>query len=348
MNLRTLLAALLAAGVALGLLFWAFPNQAKCAPVPPGVHPGGPTRISGPFTSNNLSVFLIHGENKLKGKTFLTLQEALTQKKLIVRETGDVNRLSVENLSDSVVFIQSGDIVKGGRQDRAMQYDLLIPPKSGQMPLPAFCVEHGRWSGRGGENAAKFDSSSNQLIGKDLKLAAKKAGDQSMVWDYVAQNQQKLCRKLCAPVASSPSPTSLQLTLENKKVQQSSSDHIKKLEKIIEGHNDVIGYAFAINGKMNSADVYASSELFKKLWPKLLQASAVEAIAEQEKGKTFKPADESQVRACLADADKAPAAPRQDVTKRCQIVTQESSRNILFETLDQDTNIWVHKNYVAK
>ena len=34
-------------------------------------------RLEGPFTQGNLTVFLIHGKDKIKGQTFITLQEAL-------------------------------------------------------------------------------------------------------------------------------------------------------------------------------------------------------------------------------------------------------------------------------
>ena len=51
----------------------------------------------------------------------------------------------------------------------------------------------------------------------------------------------------------------------------------------------MIGYVFAINGHVNSADVYASRALFVKLWPKLLKASAVEAVAELNKNVEVKP-----------------------------------------------------------
>ena len=60
-------------------------------------------RLEGPFTQGNLSVFLIHGKDKIKGGTFLTLQEALVQQKVIVRETRSVNELSIENISSEEV-----------------------------------------------------------------------------------------------------------------------------------------------------------------------------------------------------------------------------------------------------
>ena len=63
--------------------------------------------------------------------------------------------------------------------------------------------------------------------------------------------------------------------------------YIKKLSGIIDGKSDVIGYAFAVNGKISSSDVYGSNALFRQLWPKLLKASAVEAIAELQKDAKF-------------------------------------------------------------
>src|SRR5262249_42685987 len=101
--------------------------------------------ISGPYSHKNLTIFLLHGENQKAGKSPLTLQEAMAEKKVIVHETGNVNELSIENVSDEEVYVQSGDIVKGGRQDRVLAMDLIVPPKSGKMPIESFCVEHGRW-----------------------------------------------------------------------------------------------------------------------------------------------------------------------------------------------------------
>src|SRR4029453_14692317 len=75
-------------------------------------------RISGPYTHKNLSVFLAHGKDLLKGHSFLTLQEALAQKKVIVYETKDVNELSIKNLSNQDIYVQSGDIFRGGDRDR--------------------------------------------------------------------------------------------------------------------------------------------------------------------------------------------------------------------------------------
>src|SRR5262245_19304570 len=43
-------------------------------------------RLSGPYTHDNLTVFLVHGPETLDGKSFLTLREALAQGKAVVHE----------------------------------------------------------------------------------------------------------------------------------------------------------------------------------------------------------------------------------------------------------------------
>ena len=119
------------------------------------------------------------------------------------------------------------------------------------------------------------------------------------------------------------------------------------LVKVVEGQRDVIGYAFAINGHINSADVYASSELFKKLWPKLLKANAIEAIAELQQDK-FKPASSDSVRGFLTEAEKAKGSDK-DVNARVNLMTREDDENIMFETRDRKQDgAWIHRNYIKK
>lgn len=320
-----------------------------------GVHPGQTVegkdgyRLEGPFTQGNLTVFLIHGKDRIKGQTFITLQEALVQRKVIVRENGSVNELLIENISSEEVYVQSGDIVKGGKQDRMMAVDLILPPRSGKIPISAFCVENGRWSKRGSEESTVFNSSANVIAGRELKLAAKTAESQGEVWRQVAVAQDKLSANTGTRVNGAASPTSFQLALENKQVQTSADSYVKALGGILDGKPDVIGYVFAINGKINSADVYASSSLFKKLWPKLLQASAIEAVADLRRGEKFAAPPADAVRGFLDDSPKGTDEKQKDVSSRVQMVTRESKESVFFETRDRaKSDTWVHRNYIKK
>ena len=307
----------------------------------------GDYRLTGPYTHKNLTIFLVHGKNVLKAKSFLTLQEALVQKKVVVYETQSVNELSIQNFSNQDVYVQAGDIVKGGQQDRMIGVDLIVPPRSGKLPISAFCVEHGRWSGRGDERASVFSSSADAAATKEIKLAAKRSNSQGGVWESVTVAQDKLSRNVGARVNSPVSASSLQLAVENNKVQETADSYVKALDGVVNSSNDVIGYVFAINGKVNSADIYGSNVLFRKLWPKLLKANAVEAIAELQGGK-FKPASAESVQGFLSDSDKAKGSPK-DVSARVNLMTREDEENILFETRDRQQNgAWVHRNYIKK
>ncbi len=308
-------------------------------------------KISGPFTSGNLSVYLIHGKDTSKCQNFLTLQEALDKKQVVVKETGNVNELAIQNTGTMAVFIQSGDIVKGGRQDRTMQYDMIVPPKSGLLPIKSFCVEHDRWSQRGSEDASKFKGSNYQLAGKSLKMAAKYSGNQQEVWDMVQKvNSTNLTKAHVSPAqnAASSSPSSLQLTLENGKVKEASKKYVHDLQNIVEKKNDVVGYAFAINGKVNSVDLYGSSALFKKMWPKLINSSATEALTESESGKKYVVPKPSAIQECIDDARTARAQEKPTGAKS-KLLMQETKKTVLFETQDAASpGGWVHRNYMTK
>jgi hypothetical protein len=312
--------------------------------------------VAQPYNCDNLTIFLIHGEEKLPEAHFLTLQEALEQKKLIVHETGTVNELAIENLSLEEVYLQAGDIVKGGLQDRVFAYDVIVPAKSGKIPTGAFCVEKGRWRQRRAETGEEepsiiFCSSAERVHTKDLKFAVLASRSQADVWDKVSVAQDKLSAKLGASVRARRSATSLQLTLEDEKVEQRVERYVRELAPIIDGANGpgtVIGYAFAINGKVNSADLYASSALFKKLWPRLLKASAVEAVAEFEKSKSYAPVTADDVKACLNDTGRDKAVERQ-VTSRIRLITQETDKTIMQDTCDQERGgAWVHRSCLVK
>jgi len=202
-----------------------------------------PARISGPVTHENLTVFFIHGTSE-PGKAPLTLEEALAKRAVEVRETGNVNQLEIENSGNEPVFIQAGDIVKGGQQDRTLMVSLLLPPKSGRIPIASFCVEQGRWSARGKEDVKTFASSSGHIPSRDMKIAMQappkaaepvtnaatdpsrrgqtvlpRAGDetgrkQRAVWDGVSRLQKNLADKVGAPVAAPESMAAMESKCE--------------------------------------------------------------------------------------------------------------------------------------
>ena len=298
--------------------------------------------ISGPFVHQNLAIFLIHGTGPLAGKEFLSLQEAMEQGKVIVHETENVNELAIENLSGDEIFVQAGDIVKGGKQDRTFANDVVLGPHSGRVPIASFCVEQGRWSGRPGEVLSAFSISDNQLSNKSLKLAARHANDQGQVWQEVRSMQIQLSRVTAAEFGTT---SSLQLSLENDQVQEARDEYVEALRGSIQGEKDVIGFAFAINGELNSADLYASPSLFHKVYLKLLKASAIEAVASTKDSAPVQAPKAEAVRSWLAEAKEGQAS-QKPLSAGLHLVTRESETDLLFET--RDGAEWLHRSYIRK
>ena len=312
--------------------------------------------LSGPFTHANLTIFLLHGKD-MNPTPFTTLKEAIAAGYAVVNETGTVNQLTIENSSPELdIFIQSGDIVKGGRQDRVIASDLVVPARSGResikIKIDAFCCEHGRWSQRGGEDDRKFSSSEKAVAGKDLKKAVAADKDQQKVWKEVAQAQRGLMMRV-GRVQASESPTSLQLTLENKSLQEATEKYLKELAKVADGKKDVIGFAFAINGQMNGAEVYGSHMLFEKLWPKLVEAAVAEAVAEQAK----EPAKDKKVETVTAEAAKnflndcakGKVTQEREAGSRVKVITKEGAKTLFWETRDREhKDAIIHRSYLMK
>lgn len=320
-------------------------------------------RVSGPHVHENLAVYFIHGPSA-PGPVPLTLQEALDKGSVRVIETGEVNELKIENTGSDDIFIQSGDIVKGGRQDRVLSMSFVLPPKSGEVSLAAFCVEHGRWSGRGTESTAAFASADEALPSREAKLAMRapiKAGGgaerapldasdriytrQQEVWASVASVQNRLSEQLSAEVASPRSATSLQLSLENDKLKEAREAYIKALQSFGDEKGDIIGYVFAVNGKVNSADVYPSNALFRKMWPKLLAASITEAIGADKVAAA--PAPPTASVGDFLTAAESGSAQEETVSGLARQEVRDAKAAVFMEAKRGD-GAWVHRNYLAK
>ncbi len=304
--------------------------------------------ISSPYTHKNLTIFLIHGKDERTKSNIMTLQEAMERKLFVVYETSEVNELEVENLSKTQdVFIQSGDIVKGGKQDRVLAISIIIPARSGRVKIESFCVESGRWQKRGNEDVSKFDSSNDRVVTKELKLAANSARSQQEVWDQVSNAQDRLAKNVGGSIQAGASKSSLQLSLENGKVAANIDEYVKSLSGIINGKSDVIGYSFAINGKINSADIYVSNALFKKLWTKMLKATATEAVSSANQVRLADPVKAASVQGFLNDSEKAASKDR-SINSGASLRTREDKDNVMIEARDEKSKTVVHKSYVRK
>src|SRR5262245_4595362 len=199
--------------------------------------------VLGPFDHENVSVFLLTSAEQ-DDREYITLDQGLKDGLVKVSEQGQaqVNQLEIDNQSDQYLFLQEGDRVIGGQQDRIIITSLVIPPKSGTMPLPSFCVEAGRWVG-----GKQFHGSANAALApKDVRQSSKVANQQGRVWDSVRiiKHEAEKSGELNAPNTN----TSLTETLEAPQVKKVSDDCAAALRDILDDNPRAVGVAIAVNG----------------------------------------------------------------------------------------------------
>src|SRR5262245_57695614 len=111
---------------------------------PPGPVSGGNTmqidgttyNVTGPYAHENVSVFLIHTQTLQDDREFITLDEGLKEGvvKVTEKEQAQVSELEIDNQSERPLFLQEGDRLQGGKQDRTVITSIVVPAKSGKMP----------------------------------------------------------------------------------------------------------------------------------------------------------------------------------------------------------------------
>ena len=305
-------------------------------------------RLTGPYEYNNLKIFLVHAPDMPQSVIYTTLADAMARKVVVVHETGNVNELAIENVSPfEEVLVQAGDIVKGGRQDRVLAVDLILPSKSGVVPISAFCVEQARWQAREGESVDHF-TMTEMAANYSILRAVKDIADQAFVWGQVEASQNKIGAGVARSVRSQESRTSLVLAFENDTVRHAVAPYTSNLYSLPHRWNDVIGFVHAIDDEIMSADVYSSNMLFKKSWHRLLQAAAIEAVATARTDGARDPLSIETVASFLTGAEQG----TETVTRsnpRTLSLKRTTETELYFETRDTAYDgTWVHRNYLKR
>jgi len=284
-------------------------------------------KVLDPIRHGNLTVFPVVAAKSYPTAEFLTLDEGLHSGEVVVTEAGsvqglvrrhgqpvrqydgaEVNRLVLVNNSKRPLLLLAGEVVSGGKQDRVIGKDRIVPAESDPIDLSVFCVEHGRWvatSEHFGASQALYGSASRgpkppnapapMAIMVQPSVRAKAMGDknQQEVWDEVGKqtNAMKVQVAGAAPsVAHEMAPVSSYAKVnENQEVQKYVESVARPIEQSYQSlihqlrDRNAVGVVVAVNGRIIWADVFASSDLLTKYWPKLVRSYASEAVVTRAK-----------------------------------------------------------------
>ncbi len=290
--------------------------------VPCLVHAGEVTPASGysllsPIRSGNLTVFPVVAGKSHDTAEFLTLDEGLRSGDVVVTEAGqarglirhrprdpavmhpvrdaEVNRLVLVNNSKRPLLLLAGEIVTGGKQDRVIGKDRIVPAESDPVDLSVFCVEPGRWVAANGKSDFGYSAGAagGLLAAPVVRSKAMGAKDQQQVWDSVRSSQSAMAESVAvagAAPAEVNATTSYARVMDNKEVQKqvdAVAEPVRRnYESVIRQLRDknAVGVVVAVNGEIVWADIFASTQLLQKYWPKLARSYATEAVVTRAKG----------------------------------------------------------------
>jgi hypothetical protein len=269
-----------------------------------------------PIRSGNLTVFPVASKS-YETSEFLTLDEGLRSGDVVVTEAGqarglirrrpagpaighpaqdaEVNRLVLVNNSKRPLLLLAGEIVTGGKQDRVIGRDRIVPPESDPVDLSVFCVEPGRWTAMNGKN--EFDTAGRGaalFAAPAVRSKAMAAKNQQQVWDEVHNSQRVMSEAVAAAAAGAATEvqaeTSYAGVMNNREVDKKINDVVAPIEHDYESiihqlrDKNAVGVVVAVNGDIVWADIFASTQLLQKYWPKLVRSYATEAIVTRAKG----------------------------------------------------------------
>lgn len=208
---------------------------------------------------------------------------------------GDVNHVHVVNKSDKPLYLMPGEIIVGGKQDRCIASETIVEADSQPVSVEVYCVEHGRWHRRTSAEfgfvahglledladsrvaelaqeaaSGKFVASAGNLS-KKARYSAQAGEGQSRVWEEVGFANS-------ANGISTPSDA-FTGNYTQKDAREKLDPYVQHIQGPVAEIDAIVGVIVAINGKVEMVEVYESTPLFKKLWPKLLKGYALDAIA---------------------------------------------------------------------
>lgn len=323
------------------VIFWAFSTSSRVFAKPElGAKPelaSGPDSSSGwhigePITYETLTVFPVLSSQDAYTADFETLDAALASGEAIVAEQGEymrrsrngaepavlssgggaqVNQLVLVNRGKKPLLLLAGEVVSGGKQDRIIGKDRIIPIGAQPLPLDVFCVEHSRWTSGGDTFAA-----AKTMVHPTVREQAAVDQDQNKVWAAVrgdamgsgsgggtsaeaaaharAQSEMSSSLEVTAPritsrqlstVVASAAPTEgyrsiYQSAAVGPSVENFALEVERRFNRATSGlkGEHVVGVIIAFGGEVAWSDIFASSQLFDAYWPKLLRSYAVEAL----------------------------------------------------------------------
>lgn len=203
---------------------------------------------------------------------YMSLHQAMVNNDVSVTEasqSGSVNTLLVRNQSTDTLFIMSGEILQGGKQDRVVARDMLIPPGEGRVKIPVYCVEKGRWQYKGSAGDARF-SEYYGMANEHLRDIIDHRLDQNAVWEEVKKSNDRDGVQSRTDAYTDH--------VNNRNFRRIEQTYVDFFSSIFDDEGDVIGVIAVTGNRVEGCDLFISNRLFRAEFEKLIFSYIDEAV----------------------------------------------------------------------
>jgi hypothetical protein len=230
-------------------------------------------KIGGKQVYKNLALFPLLS-NLAIPLEYLTLDEALAEGLVKVTEKdlgGSVPELQVVNKSPQMILILDGEELVGAKQNRIVNTTILIQAGT-TLIIPVSCVEQGRWAYSASPRfmskerimSANLRANKAVQVHQNLKSFIGFKSEQREIWDEIEEKANRMKAKSRSMAMS-----------HIYEVNKASLDEYTRNFKVIDGQ---MGAVFLIDGKVVGLDSLGKPDTFSKVFKKLLESYALDAI----------------------------------------------------------------------
>jgi len=220
----------------------------------------------------NLRIIPIRPKNGFGNKAphAISLSQAMKQGIATISERGtasteNVHFLRINNHSDQLIYISSGELISGGRQDRIITQDTLLEPNGRDQYVSVMCVEELRWS----DKEKKF--SYQNFANPDLRKVVDVNKNQVLIWREITRQLGK---------GQIPSKSSAYLArVADKKMMQLNDEYYNFFKaKFKTADSSIVGFVCMSGDKVIGSDIFASSDFFYNQLDPLLKGYCDQAV----------------------------------------------------------------------
>ncbi len=211
------------------------------------------------YSYRGLTVYPLVLRTHGSGPDIMTLDEALAHHDLNIREkeVGQVSFVQVGNEGRRPVLLMAGEILIGGRQNRVVRDDVLLPSRSAFIDVAVYCGEQDRW-----QAADTTFKSGNTMTAPGIREMAAVAASQDSIWREIDGKLRQ------AEVKSET--RSYQAYFEDKEIKNRLEECVRQFRACRTSRT--AGLIVVGGDRILGGDIFADPGLCSRLWDKIVRS----------------------------------------------------------------------------